>query len=497
MIRREIREQQALEFDSALLIQSAWRGYLSRRRAAFERMSKMATRVQRLWRGKTARDKADALWLRKHVVKIQKVARIFIQGHVFFQKRREQVVRAATQIQRFFRSYAAQKRRDERLHEKQVERRLLHVTSLRSQYNLLEDEILRLQREAKVSRLEDRLLESQRKEKECRGDLYQAEFDYLAFFRERACLSPRAMAQGFVENINKNIEIYRDKVTQKKLDVLFDVSRETRRLEEMYDLYVFFSFPLLSLLSYSLTHTHTHAHNNNRYSKKMSSLRSEKEYLMDVREEFMSTHYNRVQDFNQRRRSRREKQHLADQKRRWCIRYYRPSGKPDRKRRYGRPWDPSVYAHASSEKMIMTGDFFKVGKTIGTEQRAKLQNCFAQFQQYGALMKPLMSGMNTMSDRMGANRTNSGSSSKAPEENEKNTTAPSNDENNSKEDETKEKRNFASFSRTRKNRVSYEDEKIKRERGKRRHQRTRYKPTTKLWDMLDELEQVKSKSRKS
>ena len=109
--RKETREIQKLEFDSALLIQSMWRGYLSRRRAAFERMSKMATRVQRLWRSKIARDKADAMWLRRPVVKIQKIARIFIQGRVFFQKRREQVVRAATQIQRFFRSYAAQKRR--------------------------------------------------------------------------------------------------------------------------------------------------------------------------------------------------------------------------------------------------------------------------------------------------------------------------------------------------------------------------------------------------
>ena len=148
-------------------------------------MSKMATRVQRLWRGKIARDKADAMWLRRHVVKIQKIARIFIQGRVFFQKRREQVVRAATQIQRFFRSYAAQKRRDERLHEKQVERRLLKVACLRARYNQVEDEMERLKREARVSRLKERLSEAQTKERRSHGDIYQTEFDYLAFFRER------------------------------------------------------------------------------------------------------------------------------------------------------------------------------------------------------------------------------------------------------------------------------------------------------------------------
>lgn len=243
--RKKTRERQTLEFDSALLIQSTWRGYLSRRRAAFERMSKMSTRVQRLWRGKIARDRADTMWLRRHVVKIQKIARIFIQGRVFFQKRREQVVRAATQIQRFFRSYAAQKRRDERLHEKQVERRLLRVACLRSRYNQVEDEMERLKREARVSRIEERLSEAQTRERKSHGDVYQTEFDYLAFFRERTCLSPRAMAQGFVENINENIKIYREKVTEKKLNLLFDISRETRRLEDMHELYVIFFFYLV------------------------------------------------------------------------------------------------------------------------------------------------------------------------------------------------------------------------------------------------------------
>ena len=232
---------------------------------------------------------------------------------------------------------------------------------------------------------------------------------------------------------------------------------------------------------------------------------------METREDFLDTHYGRVQDFNQRRRARRKMQHLADQKRRWSIRYYRPSGKPDRKRRYGRPWDPSVYvlifhisltfpisntnktnryAHASSEKMVLSGDHFSVGDTIGSEQRAKLQNCFAQFQQYGALLKPLMSGMNDMSDRLNPKPT--ASKTHVASEEKRDTT------NNEEEEEKKTNGGDTRrrHSKTRKNRIKFEDEKIKLERGRRRHQRGRYKPTTKLWDMLDELEEVKSKARK-
>ena len=148
------------------------------------------------------------------------------------------------------------------------------------------------------------------------------------------------------------------------------------------------------------------------------------------------------------------------------------------------------YAHASSEKMVLSGDHFSVGDTIGSEQRAKLQNCFAQFQQYGALLKPLMSGMNDMSDRLNPKPTAS------------KTYVASEEKRDTTNNEEEEKKNVNGgdtrrrHSKTRKNRIKFEDEKIKLERGRRRHQRGRYKPTTKLWDMLDQLEEVKSKARK-
>ena len=141
--------------------------------------------------------------------------------------------------------------------------------------------------------------------------------------------------------------------------------------------------------------------------------------------------------------------------------------------------------------MVLSGDHFSVGDTIGSEQRAKLQNCFAQFQQYGALLKPLMSGMNDMSDRLNPKPT--ASKTHVASEEKRDTT-------NNEEEEEKKKTNGGDtrrrHSKTRKSRIKFEDEKIKLERGRRKHQRGRYKPTTKLWDMLDELEEVKSKARK-
>ena len=161
------------------------------------------------------------------------------------------------------------------------------------------------------------------------GKLYHFHiFEYSRTNTHRYCLSPRAMAQGFV-SINENIKIYRESY-RKKLNILFDVWRELD-VWRMHNLYVSLSPPLHYFFK-SLT-------------KKKKQIRHEnvitsRKYLMETREDFR--HTLRLQDFNQRRRARRKMQHLADQKRRW-VRYYRPSGKPDRKRRYGRPWDPCMF----------------------------------------------------------------------------------------------------------------------------------------------------------
>ena len=147
--------------------------------------------------------------------------------------------------------------------------------------------------------------------------------------------------------------------------------------------------------------------------------------------------------------------------------------------------------------MILTGDFFKVGDDIKTEQRVKLQNCFAQFQQYGALLKPLMGGMNGMAAQMGATPEMMHRHMNKVDE----TTTTNNTETSSskvEEEKMKEKTTrtkYSSSSRSSTTKVEDANEKMKRERGKRRHERQRYKPTSKLWEMIDELEEVKSKAR--
>eukprot|EP00981_Chlorochromonas_danica_P001416 scaffold297_cov164-Ochromonas_danica.AAC.6 len=48
-----------------------------------------------------------------------------------------------------------------------------------------------------------------------------------------------------------------------------------------------------------------------------------------------------------------ERQAIADERRKWQIKFYTKSGKPDKRRRPGRPWDPSVFA--GPEKSTYSG----------------------------------------------------------------------------------------------------------------------------------------------
>ena len=72
-------------------------------------------------------------------------------------------------------------------------------------------------KQAQGQRQQNQLQDKQKEEINGRGVLFQSEFDYLAFFREKRRLSPRAIAQGFVINIEQNILHYREMVTDNKV----------------------------------------------------------------------------------------------------------------------------------------------------------------------------------------------------------------------------------------------------------------------------------------
>jgi hypothetical protein len=115
---------------------------------------------------------------------------------------------------------------------------------------------------------------------------------------------------------------------------------------------------------------------------------------------------NRVRDFymNTTARRRKVRMDIADERRRWKVKYYTKNGKPDKLRRPGRTWDPAAYA--GPEKMTYCGAS-GVDLNAGTKDRllglrggsnesldqtmneVSLQNYLQQVHHYEELLNPI------------------------------------------------------------------------------------------------------------
>ena len=132
--------------------------------------------------------------------------------------------------------------------------------------------------------------------------------------RDRA--SPRAISQGWNAEADTNIKNTRKEITEKKLQVLFDTTLNLR----------FKSEQLLS--------KQQEIQRFEFECKQLENWRSEE--LMDLWARQAEQQWGSVAE--------RKAKAIAEQRRRWRIKFYTPEGKPDLRRRDGYPWDPSVYA---------------------------------------------------------------------------------------------------------------------------------------------------------
>ena len=129
--------------------------------------------------------------------------------------------------------------------------------------------------------------------------------------REQGCLSPQAIREGWDMELDKGIDKYRNSVTNGKLELLFGSSK---RLLEIGD--------TIQKGGESLKHAHMQIHNFSTWRK-----------------EELKQLWRRQQEQHREYEKRASKIQIADERRKWAISFYRPSGKPDKMRRPGCPWD--------------------------------------------------------------------------------------------------------------------------------------------------------------
>lgn len=313
----KVRPILAMERAMAIRIQRIARGKLARKRAVAELRDLAATRIQALWRGCVDRSRADREWLNKAIISVQNAARRKLALNRY-QAEKDRLTRAAVVIQRKFRSYQAAIAIGDKLVARELKYRHECIKMLVAEAELCNEKIARIMDRAVKSQVKEKAIAAQQALQAQERVVYGMENDLSELIHQRQTLSPRAIEQGFDEELDKNIAEYRIKLTQSKLHCLFDLQREMHHADRN--------------LEHQVAELEEWASNRNRMEKWCAQEYDDRRHVT----------YQR--DITARRKA--QQRAIAEERRLWQVLYYTRDGKPDKKRRPGKPWDPSVYAGA-------------------------------------------------------------------------------------------------------------------------------------------------------
>lgn len=130
----------------------------------------------------------------------------------------------------------------------------------------------------------------------------EQEFNYMELIRQRDAVSPRAIEQGWVEELSGNIRDHRNWITKYKLECLFDTGLEQRGVEEEYG----------------------------RRTVQIHKAKKRQALYSKWREEELEQIWARQQRLVYEMEDHWKRQKIGDERRKWGIKYFKASGKPDK-----------------------------------------------------------------------------------------------------------------------------------------------------------------------
>jgi hypothetical protein len=370
---KKLRPIQAKEWRAAIIIQK----YVRRRQAKHRYKEILghvcAIRIQIMWRGIVARTKADKMWLERVVIPIQRHGRSIISRKTIKIMKKDNYL-CASIIQRAWRRFDAIRKMSERLHQRDM-------AYVNDTINILASEEEYAQ--SKLERMTDRMLKNDFRKKahetldelhKSYDDIRQKENNYIEMMRQRETLSPRALQQGWIQELDKQVFNLRNEITDMKFKCLF------------HD----------AMAVYNVDH---HLEEKIREIEDMSLIRNKaaesRERELDIRREKES--WKEIID-----KRKQKRQAIGDEKRKWAIRFYTSDGKPDKKRRPGKRWDKEVYAGPDKAIYSSTNvDLFAFDKNNGVTKLGSkesldgvlesmtLQTYLEQMNHYENLLNPV------------------------------------------------------------------------------------------------------------
>lgn len=393
-----LRPKLANEVRVAIIIQKYLRRWMARRYCKIKLHHVAATRIQALWRGIVARVVSDKVWLNRVVVPIQKFVRRVIAKENF---KREFVIasEAALLIQKKFRCFVANKRLGTSLNKRESDYRMLLMEVLAAEEEFAEGTFTKLRQKLKKRGAKETLTRAMQDLHNSFTDIHILEADYIEMLRQKDVLSPRAIQQGWLQEIEKSIIDMRHKLTKEKLDCALHKAWIVLSIQDVIDRKVneaeYYAYKKMEI---SDAREEVFMHNIPLNCMILNSL--------SVQE--MECSQNRQLSFAVKERNDQKRSIIAAEKRRWKLRFYTKNGKPDRRRRPGRPWDEEILESAKEKSTYSGGadidltalndgniDSSLTGAGGSKETVAKavkqvaLQNYLNEVAKYEQLMNPL------------------------------------------------------------------------------------------------------------
>ena len=122
--------------------------------------------------------------------------------------------------------------RSEKLWERETKERTALITMLRNEDEYYSGLVAAQRKKVIMLDFEPKARRARQNVDKARDKVYGCEFDYLGFVDERRAVSPRAIRQGFTDALEENVDDWRRRVTQSKVECLFEHELELRKIQE-------------------------------------------------------------------------------------------------------------------------------------------------------------------------------------------------------------------------------------------------------------------------
>jgi len=352
------RKRIKVEHDAAVVCQSAIRVFFAKQIARLERLQLSWELNQKRWRAISTRLAWADLRINFYARQIQCIVRRKLA------KRRvatmfEVHTEASIRIQCIWRRYLTRKRLSGMIYQLNVDQRCNKIRIISSEHRYWKQRVEELTKPSKLqikNDLEEQKAKLEQEQSEKCEQIHLLESHYRDQLELQRQITPRAIAGGWEEQIQINLKDARERITNAKLDLFFDVQKKLKAVTKEIDL--------------------------------IQSNEDEAKANLDHWSAWQQAEQDRLWDFQRehdREVEEEEKRHArVHEQLKWAIKFTMPSGKPDKRR----PLRHQPTDNDGGERVEKLIDVVRLSAD-GYQEQVHLANTFNPFvkmwQQYNAL----------------------------------------------------------------------------------------------------------------